>query len=97
MAIYQRYHYRYEQHFYRPIACCNIRSFYIIRYEADRDAAKKEVADEEDVEVVTIEEYEKETGEKFDPEEDFMAPAEEVKDVSPPPKEDLEFSDDIRK
>ena len=81
MSIYQRYHYKYEKYFYRPIACCNIRSFYIVRYEADKDAARKEVVDEDEVEVVTIEEYEKETGEKFDPEEDFQAQYDVKEDV----------------
>jgi len=100
MSIYQRYHYKYEKYFYRPIACCNIRSFYIVRYEADKDAARKEVVDEDEVEVVTIEEYEKETGEKFDPEEDFQAQyvVKDVEDVFDNGKdygEDIEVLEDF--
>ena len=71
MAIYQRWHPTYEKYFYRPIACCNIRTFYIVQYPHELEDARTEVADEEDTDVITVEEYEKIFGEKFNADEDY--------------------------
>ena len=66
MAIYQRWHWQYEKYFYRPIACCNIYSWYII-YDADLREAAEAIVEPGTI-VATVEEYEAKTGEKFDPE-----------------------------
>ena len=72
MSIYEKYHDSDESLFGEPIACCNIRDFWIVKSQADKEEARKEFNENEGLELVTIEEYEKISGEKFDPEEDFM-------------------------
>lgn len=71
MCIYEDYG-RTEREYGRQIACCDIRRFWVVRHYDDVADFERAEADEDDVEVITVEEYEKMFGEKFDPEQFAM-------------------------
>ena len=68
MCIYEKYG-RAESQYGRQIACCDIRRFWVVRNYNDVADFERAQADEDEIEVITEEEFEKMFGYKFDPKE----------------------------
>lgn len=83
MCVYERHGPNEIPDYGQKIACCNIRSFWVIRSFDDMAEWQRTKADEPDVEIMTVEQYEKTFGEKFDPKEFEPVDPKEYEPVDP--------------